>query len=128
VALHGARAAGRQIARNLGAAAGVGALVDGGWALVQARKRMKAGSMTQREAAAHVAREAGTGAAATVAGAAAAVLLVSLTGGIAAPALFLVGAATSVGAKMGLDVWLNARAAGAIRVAPVLAQRPTSAP
>jgi hypothetical protein len=120
VAIHGARAAGRQVARSFGAAAGVGALVDGGWALVQAMKRVKAGSMTQREAAAHVAREAGTGAAATVAGTAAAVMLVSLTGGIAAPALFLVGAATSVGAKMGLDAWLNARAAGAIRVRPVL--------
>jgi hypothetical protein len=76
--------------------------------------------MTQREAAAYVAREAGTGAAATVAATAAAVMLVSLTGGMAAPALFIVGAATSVGAKMGLDAWLNARAAGAIRVRPVL--------
>ena len=47
-------------------------------------------------------------------------MLVSLTGGIAAPALFLVGAATSVGAKMGLDAWLDARAAGAIRVRPLL--------
>jgi hypothetical protein len=127
VAIHGARAAGRQIARNMGAAAGIGALVDGGWALVEAVKRVKAGSMTQRDAATHVAREASTGAAATVAGAAAAVLLVSLTGGIAAPAIFLVGAATSVGAKMGLDVWLNARAAGAIRVQPTLTSRPEPA-
>jgi hypothetical protein len=115
VALHGARAAGRHIARNMGAAAGLGALVDGGWALAHAMGRVRAGSMTQKEAAVHVAREAGTGAAATVAGTAAAVLLVTLTGGVAAPAVFVVGAAASVGAKMGLDAWLDAKAAGAIR-------------
>ena len=115
VAAHGARAAGRQIARGLGGAAGLGALVDGGWALVQSVGRVRAGKMTQKEAALHVAREAGTGAAATVAGTAAAVALVALTGGVAVPAVFVVGAATSLGAKMGLDAWLNARAAGAIR-------------
>jgi hypothetical protein len=113
--LHGARAAGRQVFRSVGAAAAVGALVDGGWATMQAVKGVRAGSMTQKEAVVHVAREAGTGALATAAGTATAALLVAVTGGIAAPALFAVAAVASIGAKMGLDGWLRMRAAGAIR-------------
>ena len=81
-----ARAAGRQILRSVGAAAGAGAAIDGGWALVHAVRSVRRGSMTQREAVVHVVREATTGAAATAAGASAAVLLVALTGGVAAPA------------------------------------------
>jgi hypothetical protein len=106
------RAAGRQILRSVGAAAGAGAAIDGGWALVQAVRGVRRGSMTRREAMTYVAREATTGAAATAAGATAAVLLVALTGGVAAPAVFLVGAAASVGAKAGLDRWLNVRLQG----------------
>jgi hypothetical protein len=98
----------------VGAAAGAGALIDGGWALVQVVGRVKRGVMTRRQAVGHVAREASTGAAATAAGTAAAVLVVALTGGIGAPAVFLVGAAASLGAKAGLDAWLAARARGAI--------------
>jgi hypothetical protein len=113
--LHGARAAGRQVARSIGAAAAVGALVDGGWATVQAVKGVRGGSMTQKEAVVHVAREAGTGALATAAGTATAAALVAMTGGIAAPALFAVAAVVSIGAKMGLDGWLRMRARGAIR-------------
>jgi hypothetical protein len=117
-AMQTARAAGRQILRNVGTAAGAGALIDGGWALVQAVGRVRAGTMTQREAARHVAREAATGAAATAAGTTAAVLLVALTGGVAAPAVFVVGAAASLGAKAALDRWLHARALGEIQVRP----------
>ncbi|HEX4629118.1 MAG TPA: hypothetical protein VH137_10035 [Gemmatimonadales bacterium] len=109
------RAAGRQILRGVGAAAGAGAILDGGWALVHAVRGVRGGSMTRREAAGHVLREACTGAAATAAGTLAAVALVAVTGGIAAPAVFLVGAAASVGAKAGLDRWLKARDAGAIQ-------------
>jgi hypothetical protein len=109
------RAAGRQVFRCVGAAAGAGALIDGGWALVHAVGCVKRGAMTRRQAVQHVAREATTGAAATAAGTAAAVLLVALTGGVAAPGVFLVGAATSLGAKAGLDGWLAARSRGAIR-------------
>ncbi len=115
-AVQTARAAGRQILRSVGAAAGAGALIDGGWALVQAVRRVRSGSMTQREAAAHVAREATTGAAATAAGTTAAVLLVALTGGVAAPAVFVVGAAASLGAKVALDRWFRAGAHGEIDV------------
>ncbi len=110
------RAAGRQVLRSVGAAAGAGALLDGGWALFQAARGVRRGSMTRRQAAGHVVREASTGAAATAAGTAAAVLLIALTGGVAAPAVFLVAAATSVGAKAGLDRWLRPRDAGPIRV------------
>jgi hypothetical protein len=115
VAAQAARAAGRQVLKTVGAAAGAGALIDGGWALLQAVGRVKRGVMTRRDAAWHVAREASTGAAATAAGTAAAVLVVALTGGVGAPAVFLVGAATSLGAKAGLDAWLATRARGAIK-------------
>jgi hypothetical protein len=114
-AVQSARAAGRQILRSVGTAAAAGALVDGGWATVQAVTRVRAGSMSQREAVAHVAQEAGTGAAATAAGTAAAALLVAVTGGVGAPAVFVVAAAASLGAKVGLDALLRARASGAIR-------------
>jgi hypothetical protein len=115
VAAQAVRAAGRQVLRRVGAAAGAGALIDGGWALVHAVRCVKRGTMTRRQAVQHVAREATTGAAATVAGTAAGVLVVAATGGVAVPAVFLVGAATSLGAKIGLDAWLAARSAGAIR-------------
>jgi hypothetical protein len=114
-ALQGARAAGRQILRSVGSAAAAGALVDGGWATVQAVTRVRSGSMSQRDAVVHVAQEAGTGAAATAAGTAAAALLVVVTGGVAAPAVFMVAAAATLGAKMGLDALLRMKAAGAIR-------------
>jgi hypothetical protein len=114
-ALQGVRAAGRQILRSVGSAAAMGALVDGGWATVHAVTRVRSGSMSQRDALVHVAQEAGTGAAATAAGTAAAALLVAITGGVAAPAVFMVAAAATLGAKVGLDALVRMRAAGAIR-------------
>jgi hypothetical protein len=114
-ATHTVRMASRHVLRSVSLAAGAGALVDGGWALVHAARCLRRGTMTRREAAIHVAREAGTGAAATAAGTAAAALLVTLTGGVAAPAVFLVGAVAAVGAKAGLDVWLTAKLRGQIR-------------
>jgi hypothetical protein len=115
VAAQAVRAAGRQVLRRVGAAAGAGALIDGGLAFVHAVGCVRRGTMTRRQAVQHVAREATTGAAATVAGTAAGVLVVAATGGVAVPAVFLVGAATSLGAKVGLDAWLAARSGGAIR-------------
>jgi hypothetical protein len=109
VAAQTVRGAGRQLARGMSTAAGAGALIDGGWALIGAARRVHSGTMTRRQAAGHVAVEAGTGAIATVAGAAAGALLVALTGGIAAPAVFVVGAGASLGAKMGLDAWVRGR-------------------
>jgi hypothetical protein len=111
LAVQTVRGAARQLARGVAAAAGAGALIDGGWALIGAGRRLHAGTMSLRQAAVHVAHEAGTGAAATAAGTMAAALLVTLTGGVAAPAVFIVGATASLGIKMGLDAWLRARAA-----------------
>jgi hypothetical protein len=108
------RSATRQIVRALGVSAAAGAVVDGGWALVLAERRVREGSMTRRQAALHVAREAGTGAAAVAVGAAASTAVVALTGGLAAPAVFAVGAVAAFGAKAGLQAW-TARSAGAIR-------------
>lgn len=110
IATQTARAAGRQLLRGITRAAGAGALIDGGWALVQSIRAVQRGAMTRRQAAGHVALEASTGAAATAAGTAAAALLVTLTGGVAAPAVFVVGAAASLGAKMALDSWVARRA------------------
>jgi hypothetical protein len=110
VALTTAKAAGQQVLRGIGRAAGVGALIDGAWGAAEAGYRYKNGTMTAREACVHVAKEAGTGAAATAAGAAAAALVVTMTGGVAIPAVFMVGALTSIGAKVGLTRWIGARA------------------
>ncbi len=48
VAAQTARAAGRQILESLGAAAGAGAVIDGGRAPIQAVRGVRRGSMTQR--------------------------------------------------------------------------------
>lgn len=109
------RAAGRRIAGRLGVAAGAGAVIDGGWAVMHAVRRVRDGSLTRRQATGHVVREVCTGAAATAAGAGAAALLVAVTGGVAAPALFVVGATASIGVKAGLDGYLG-RWSSAIRV------------
>jgi hypothetical protein len=105
-----ARAAGQQLLRGVGRAAGIGALIDGAWGAAEAGYRYKKGTMTARQAALHVAKEAGTGAAATAAGAAAAALVVTMTGGVAIPAVFMVGAITSIGAKLGLMRFIGSRA------------------
>jgi hypothetical protein len=107
MAVRGARAASRQLVRGVAGAAAAGAALDGGWALFKAVRKVRRGEMTRRQATVHVAREAGAGAAATAAGTAAAALLIALTGGVAAPAVFVVAAAASMGAKAGIDAWLD---------------------
>lgn len=130
VAVVGARQAGRQVMRTVAGAAGAGALVDGGFAIAEVVGPVSRGEVTREAAMAHVAREAGTGAVATAAGTVAASLLVAMTGGIAAPAVFVVAAAAALGAKAGLDAWLGpstaAQEAGSYpRLGP--SQRSTSA-
>lgn len=107
MAIRGARAAGRTLLRGVGGAAAAGALLDGGWALYRSMDKVRMGEITRQQAALNVAREAGTGAAATAAGTAAAALLITLTGGVATPAVFVVAAAASIGAKAGLDAWMR---------------------
>ena len=118
LAMQTARAAGRQVLRSVGhRGQAPGALLDAeAGRSIHAVGRVRDGSMTRGEAASLVAREATTGAAATAAGATAAVLLVALTGGVAAPAVFVVGAAASIGAKVTLDRWLHVRAPTEIHV------------
>ncbi len=110
LAITTARAAGQQMLRGIGRAAGIGALIDGAWGAAEAGYRFKKGTMTGRQAFVHIAKEASTGAAATAAGAAAAALIVTMTGGLAIPAVFMVGAVTSIGAKIGLTRLLASRA------------------
>jgi hypothetical protein len=95
-----------------------GAVIDGAWAVAQALRRVNDGTLTRAQAAKHVVLEVCTGAASTAAGAGSAALLVALTGGVAAPAVFMVGAVAAIGAKAGLDGYLGGLA-GAIRVTVV---------
>jgi hypothetical protein len=113
-----ARVAAQQVMRGIGRAAGAGALIDGAWGTAEAIYRVRNRTMTPREAVVHVAKEASTGAAATAAGAAAAAAVVTLTGGLAVPAVFVVGAAASIATKLGLNAWIERRQIVARLAAP----------
>lgn len=102
----GARVAAREIAKGAGRAAGIGFVLDGAVAGVEGVLAVRAGTMNKNEAVKHVAKEATTGAVATGAGVLLATGLVALTGGIAAPVAFAVGAIGSIGAKRALRRWV----------------------
>ena len=99
IAPHAVRAAGKEILKGAGKAAGVGLLIDGAVASVEAVAAVRNGSMDRRNAATYVAKEAATGAGATGAGVLLGAGLVALTGGMAAPVVFAVGARGSLGTK-----------------------------
>ncbi len=99
VAPHAARTAGKEILKGAGKAAGVGLLIDGAVAGVEAAVAVRNGSMDRKGAATYVAKEAATGAVATGAGVLLGAGLVALTGGMAAPVVFAVGALGSIGTK-----------------------------
>lgn len=99
VAIASARVALREIARGTGRAAGIGFVLDAGLATVTAVRSVRAGTMDTKAAARHVALEGATGAVATGAGVLLGAGLVALTGGIAAPVVFAVGALGSTGVK-----------------------------
>jgi hypothetical protein len=92
----------KEVLKGAGKAAGVGFVVDGVFGGVEAALAYKNGKMTGKEAAVHVSKEAGTGALATGAGVAVAAGVVALTGGLAAPVVFVIGAGAAIGAKQGL--------------------------
>lgn len=94
-----ARTAGRELLKGAGKAAGVGFVIDGAVAGVEAAVAVRNGSMTQDRAMKYVAKEAVTGAVATGAGVLLGASLVALTGGMAAPVVFAVGALGSIGTK-----------------------------
>jgi hypothetical protein len=93
------RMAGKQVLKGAGKAAGIGFVLDGAVAGVEAIIAVRNGSTDKRSAAIHVAKEATTGAIATGAGVLLGAGLVALTGGIGAPVVFAVGALGSIGAK-----------------------------
>ena len=82
-------------------------MVDGAFATVESVVRVRAGTMDKNEAVSHVVKEAATGAAATGAGVLLGAGLVALTGGVAAPVVFAVGALGSIGAKRALRRWVD---------------------
>ncbi len=94
-----ARTAGKEILKGAGKAAGIGFVIDGAVAGVEAVVAMRNGSMTKEKAGWYVAKEAATGAVATGAGVLLGAGLIALTGGVAAPVVFAVGALGSIGTK-----------------------------
>lgn len=94
-----AKVAGKELLKGAGRAAGIGLAIDGAVAGVEAIAAVRAGTMDSREAAGYVAKEAATGAVATGAGVLLGASLVALTGGVAAPVVFAVGALGSIGTK-----------------------------
>lgn len=94
-----ARTAGRELLKGAGKAAGIGFVIDGAVAGVEAVVAVRNGSMNQERAVRYVAKEAATGAVATGAGVLLGASLVALTGGVAAPVVFAVGALGSIGTK-----------------------------
>lgn len=93
------RLAGKQVLKGAGKAAGIGFVLDGAVASVEAIVAVRNGSTDRRSAAIHVAKEATTGAIATGAGVLLGAGIVALTGGLATPVVFAVGALGSIGTK-----------------------------
>ncbi len=93
------RLAGAQVLKGAGKAAGIGFVLDGAIASVEAIVAVRNGSADRRTAAIHVVKEATTGAIATGAGVLLGAGIVALTGGLAAPVVFAVGALGSIGTK-----------------------------
>ena len=93
------RIASKEVLKGAGKAAGIGFLIDGAVAGFEAVMAVKNGSTDRVSAAKYVAKEATTGALATGAGVLVGAGLVALTGGVAAPVVFAVGAVSSLGTK-----------------------------
>jgi hypothetical protein len=102
-----ARLAARRIATGAGKAAGIGFVLDGAIATVEGVIAVRNGSMDVDGAMKHVAKEATTGAVATGAGVLLGAGLVALTGGVAAPVAFAVGAVGAIGTKRALLRWVE---------------------
>jgi len=94
-----ARIAAKEVLKGAGRAAGIGFVVDGAVASIEAIAAVRDGTSDKEAAVKHVAKEATTGALATAAGVLAGAGLVALTGGVATPVVFAVGALSSIGTK-----------------------------
>jgi hypothetical protein len=86
-------------------AAGAGALIDGVVSGIDATRAYQQGEITGRQVVVRVALDAATGAIAAGAGVALGAGAITVLGGLSAPALFVVGATGSLGAKRALR-WL----------------------
>jgi hypothetical protein len=93
------KAAGREVLKGAVKAAGIGLVIDGAFAGYEGIRAYRRGEMTKKEAIVHTAKEASTGAVATGVGVLLAAGLVAVTGGMAAPVVFAVGASGAIGAK-----------------------------
>lgn len=107
IAKQSVRAAGSQVLRGAGRAAGIGFVIDGAVAGVEAGIGYRNGTLDRRAAVTHVATEAATGAVATATGVLLGAGLVALTGGVAAPVVFAVGAFGTMGTKKLLRHWVS---------------------
>lgn len=119
-----AKAAGREILKGAGRAAGIGFVIDGAVAGVEAASAMRSGTMDGKKAATYVAKEATTGAIATGTGMLLAAGLVAVTGGIAAPVVFAVGALGSIGTKQLLRRLTNRAEKVEVREVAAIADAP----
>jgi hypothetical protein len=93
------RAAATEVLKGAGRAGGLGFVIGGAIATLDAVVAVRDGAMDRRAAATHVVREAATGGASTGVGVLLGVSVVALTGGVAAPVVFAVGAFGAMGAK-----------------------------
>jgi hypothetical protein len=118
------RAAGAQVLKGAGKAAGIGFVLDGAVATFEAVVAVRNGSTDRKTAVKHIATEATTGAIATGAGVLLGAGLVALTGGIAAPVVFAVGALGSIGTKRLLRRVFSGRGIAAV---PVVVPIPAAA-
>lgn len=116
-----AKTAGKEVVRGVGRAAALGLAFDAVVGGIEGVVAYRSGAKTAGQAIAHAGKEAGTGALASAGGVLAAVALVSLTGGLAAPVVFGVGAVTSVGIKLGLSSLIRTRAVIAAPVPQAIA-------
>jgi len=100
-----ARLAAKEVLKGAGKAAGIGFAIDGAIASVEAVAAVRNGSADVKTAVKHVAKEASTGAIATGAGVLLGAGLVAVTGGLATPVVFVVGAVGAIGTKRLLSSW-----------------------
>ena len=93
----------KQVAKGMARAATVGAVLDGCVGAGEAIYKVSKGEMAPRNAWRHVAKEAGTGAAATAAGVGLVAAVVTLVGPVGAAATVVIAGGGSVAAKVGLN-------------------------
>jgi hypothetical protein len=113
-----AKAAGAQVLRGALRSGGVGLVIDGAIGAVTGALAYRRGTMTGKQACAHTAIEAGTGAVSTATGVALAAGVIALTGALAAPTVLAIGAGGALATKLGLVRLLRRKPAAGVLTAP----------